>query len=191
MLAKEIMGGVAVAAASAGQSYYLWQVLKHQVRPHIFSRIIWTLLGFIACAAQVASDAGPGAWFTGIGSLWGFAITVAGFYHGEKSITRSDWACFIFSLSAIPVWLVTHNPLWAVVIVSAIDAVSYYPTIRKSWINPHQEGAVAFLSYTFPLTCSLFALNSFTLTTALYPATLLTMNVALVSMLVYRRKVLA
>jgi len=75
--------------------------------------------------------------------------------------------------------------------VSAIDAVSYYPTMRKSWVNPHQEGALAFIGYTVPLAFSLIALDSFTLTTALYPATILTMNVVLVSMLVYRRKVLA
>jgi len=191
MLEKEIMGGVGVAAVSAVQAYYLWQVLKHKVRPHIFSRIVWTLLGFIGFAAQISSNGGPGAWTIGIGSLWCFAITIAGFFHGEKTITRNDWACFIFSLSAIPVWQATHNALWAVVIVSAIDAVSYYPTMRKSWVNPHQEGALAFIGYTVPLAFSLIALDSFTLTTALYPATILTMNVVLVSMLVYRRKVLA
>jgi len=188
MLPKELIGGIAALLGIIASSLYVWQILKHGIRPHIFSRIVWGILMLIAFAAQVSAGAGPGSWTMGISALICFIIAGLGFFYGEKSITRNDWASFIFSLSAIPVWMATHNPLWAVIIVSAIDAVAYYPTFRKSWVNPYQESLTAFFIYTLQMSLSLAALDSFTLTTALYPATLVSMNVILVFILLYRRK---
>ncbi len=179
MSAKEIIGGLAVVVGVTSQFLYLWQVFRRTIKPHIFSWFIWGVLGLIGFAAQYASNAGPGSWAIGVSSSICFVIAAAGFFYGEKSITRSDWACFIFSLSAIPVWMATKNPLWAVVIVSTIDAAAFYPTFRQSWMTPHEEGMIAFLLYGLQMVLSLFALESFTLTTALYPAVILVMNVAL------------
>ena len=170
---------------------YLWQVFHRTIKPHVFSWIIWGTIGLIGFAAQYVGKAGPGCWAIGASSILCFVIAGTGFFYGEKSVTRSDWACFIVSLSAIPVWLATSNPLWAVVIVSAIDAVAFYPTFRKSWMNPHEEGMMAFLLYGLQMLLSIIALENFTLTTALYPATIFVLNIALTLTLLYRRRALA
>jgi len=191
MTGKEIIGGISVIVGMAGQGLYLWQLLRHTIKPHIFSWIIWGLLGLTGFAAQYAAKAGPGCWAMGVSSLFCFVIAAAGIFYGEKSITRGDWICFILLLSAIPAWMATNNPLWAVVIVSAIDAGAFYPTFRKSWANPHDEGVTAFYIYALQMVFSLAAMESFTVTTALYPAVILVMNLVLTSTLLYRRRLLA
>jgi len=191
MSAKEIFGGIAVAVGLAGQGWYLLQAMRRTVRPHIFSWIIWGLLGLIGTAAQYTANAGPGCWSVGISSITCFFIAIAGLFHGEKSITRGDWICFLFLLSAIPVWVMTKNPLWAVVIVCAIDTGAFYPTFRKSWSQPHKEGIIGFSAYALQMVFSFAALESFTLTTTLYPIVLFAMNAALAVTLLYRRRKVA
>lgn len=185
------MGGLAVAVGVISQLLYLWQIFHRTVKPHIFSWFIWGVLGLTGFAAQYASNAGPGSWAIGVSGSICFVIAAVGFFYGEKSITRSDWVCFIFSLSAIPAWMATSNPLWAVVIVSTIDAAAFFPTFRKSWMTPHEEGMIAFFLYGLQMVLSLLALESFTLTTALYPAVILVMNASLTLTLLCRRRILA
>src|SRR5690606_16045788 len=105
-------------------------------KPHMFTWIIWTLLTAIILAAQIVGGAGPGAWSTGAVLLPCIIITVLAIQRGEKNITASDWVMFLAGLAAIPVWLATSNPLWAVIIVVAIDALAFGPTFRKSWFRP-------------------------------------------------------
>ena len=191
MSPKEIIGGLAVMVGMIAQGLYLWHIFRRTIKPHIFSWVIWGLLGLIGFAAQVAANAGPGCWAMGVSSALCLVIASAGLFYGEKSITRGDWICFILLLSAIPAWMATNNPLWAVIIVSAIDTGAFYPTFRKSWMAPHQESAASFLLYALQTLLSLAALESFTWTTALYPATILTMNIILTSTLFCRRRLLA
>lgn len=190
MTEKDIIGGIAVAAAMIGQGSYLWQVLRRTVKPHIFSWFIWGLLGIIGAAAQYADNAGPGSWSLIISSIVCFFISIAGFFNGERSVTRGDWICFIFSLSAIPAWLVTKDPMWASVIVATIDVIAFYPTFRKAWNHPHDEGITAFATYAFQMAVAFFALDNYTVTTMAYPVALFIMNASTSALLLYRRRII-
>ncbi len=191
MLGKEIIGGLATLLGTGSCLIYLWQIFKRTTKPHVFSWFIWGILSLIGFLAQYAAKAGPGSWAVGASSLFCFVVAFTGLFYGEKAITRGDWVCFIFSLSSIPVWLATSNPLWAVVIVSAIDAVAFYPTVRKSWFSPQEEGMTTFFIYGLQMFLALAALESYTLTTVLYPATIFVLNMGLTFMLFYRRRILA
>lgn len=187
MSGKEIIGGMAVLFGIASGVVYLWQIYTHAVKPHSFSWIVWGTLAVISFAAQWVEGAGPGAWSMGLSVLLCFTIAASSLFHGEKSVTRGDWIAFISALLAIPVWRMTRDPLWAVVIVSCIDAVAFYPTFRKSWLRPHEEGLAAFSIYSLQVFLSIVALKRYTLTIVLYPAVILFLNLTLIPMLIYRR----
>jgi len=190
MTEKEIIGGLSVVMGILCFAVYIWGIYKGTTKPHLFTWLIWGIVMSIAFTAQVIEKAGPGAWSLGISALITFFIAGVSFFRGEKNITKSDWMAFITALLAIPVWKITGNPLWAVVIVSMIDAVSYYPTFRKSWIKPWEECALAYFIGLMQFSISIFALEKLTLTTALYPIVITIMNGLLVLMLLWRRKVL-
>jgi hypothetical protein len=187
MTEKEIIGGLAAAIGVIGYGIYMHGVFRHRIRPHMFTWIIWGVVMSIGFAAQYFEDSGPGAWNLGVSAFATINIAVASCFYGEKHITRSDWVVFIGALSAIPVWLATHDPLWAVVIISVIDAAAFYPTFRKSWAKPREEGLEVYLLSVPQFLLSIVALERTTVTTVLYPATIVTLNAALVVMLLWRR----
>lgn len=188
---KDILGLIAVAMTIWAHIPYFLETIKGTNKPHIFTWIIWSLLTCIAFAAQIVGGGGAGAWVTGATGLICIAITIAAFRFGEKHITRSDWSMFLASLSAIPVWVATNDPLLAVIIVTIIDVSAVYPTFRKSWIKPWEENSFMY-GFNIPRhICSIAALQILSPVTAIYPIGLLMMNVMMFIMLKYRRNALS
>jgi hypothetical protein len=184
---KIVLGILATAMTIWAHIPYFKETLKGKNKPHIFTWIIWTLLTFIATAAQIVGGAGPGAWVTFVTGLICVAITLAALKHGEKRITRSDWIIFIASLSAIPLWLLTSDPLLSVILVTAIDISAVYPTFRKSWIKPFEENTYMY-GFNIPRHIfSIAAIQTISPVTAIYPAGLLVMNIVMYFMLKTRR----
>lgn len=177
----------AVLAIIAYPPYFI-SVLRGKTRPHVFSWGLWTLLTWIAFAIQVAGGAGPGAWSTGITGVCTTLIAVISFKHGEKNITRSDWAAFLAGLAAIPLWIWTKDPTASAILVTLIDLFGFYPTFRKSWHKPREEMVFAHALSLAKHAVSLPALAVINIPTTLYPVALLLANVGLVGMIWVRRK---
>jgi hypothetical protein len=142
----------------------------------------------IVFLAQLSKGAGAGAWVTGFSAA--ACVLIAGLFvtRGEKNITKSDWLAFVGAIITIPVWYFTHDPLWAVILATAIDAMAYYPTFRKSYFKPYEENFFTYSMDTFKWIVALFALGNYSATTMLYPLFLLLANSALVSMILWRRR---
>lgn len=184
---SEILGWISLAFATAGYIPYLYSIWLGKTKPHGFSWFIWGLLTAIAYFAQVQSGAGPGSWATAMTACACFLITIFSLFKGEKHITRSDWLTFTAALAAIPIWYITDNPLSAILLITLIDALGFWPTFRKSWHKPHEEHPLTYFLSAVKFTLSMLALHSFNWTTALYPASLIFMNGAFVLMVIYRR----
>lgn len=185
---KTILGLLAVLMTIWAHIPYLLQTLRGTNKPHVFTWVIWTLLTGIAFAAQLTGQAGAGAWATGVTCVICLIITIAAIKHGEKDITRSDWAMFLLGLAAIPLWLATSDPVWSIWLVTLIDCSAFYPTFRKSWLKPHEENSFMY-GFNIPRhVMTLAAISNFSLVTALYPAALLAMNVIMYVMLKLRRQ---
>jgi len=189
MSEKEIIGTLAIIIGMASYTIYLWQIYRRAVKPHAFTWVLWGLLMSIGFAAAYAEGAGAGTWVLGLSAIINFVIAALGYFYGERTIPRSDWIALIVALSAIPAWIATSDPLYAVIIVSGIDAVAFWPTFRKSWMKPYEESAFSFSVMTLQFILSIFALEKTTLTTTLYPATIVTLNVLLIAMILWRRKI--
>jgi len=188
MSEKEILGVLAIVVGFIAYIPYLWLLIKRQIKPHIFSWFIWGLLTAIAFAAQIEDGAGPGAWVTGFTAMVSFIIVALSFKYGEKDITKSDCYSFVGALAAIPLWYITKDPLWAVILVTIIDALAFYPTFRKSYYKPNEETMITYTLSGIKFIIALMALERFTVTTALYPLSLVIMNGAFVIMLLWRRR---
>ena len=118
-------------------------------------------------------------------------ILVLGLFRGEKRITRSDWVTFILAMSIVPLWYMTRQPAWSVLLATVIDGLGYYPTFRKSWSKPQEESIRSYLLYTLEWALSFSAMDSSNWTTVPYAAFSVLANVALIAMLAARRRVLS
>lgn len=185
---KIILGVVSSVIAVLAYIPYFRDIFKGKTKPHIFSWLIWGLLGGITYAAQVVKGAGAGSLANGTTGLVCFIIFALAIKRGEKNITLTDRISFGGAILAILLWLLTDNPLSAVVLAVIIDTLAYIPTFRKAYHKPYEETLSAFFITTIGIIISLFALEAYNPTTWLYPACLVVSNSAFISMLVVRRK---
>ncbi len=167
---------------------YFRDILNNSTKPHVFSWFIWSLLVGVTFLIQVAEGGGIGAVVTGIEALCCAAVTVFAYTRGEKNITRSDWVCLCLALLAIVLWRLAHQPLLAVLLVICADMFAYIPTLRKSYVRPHEETVSQYALSAVHWVLAVAALQTFLLTTWLYPAWMAVFDAVLVATILIRRR---
>ncbi len=182
-----ILGVLSILVGVVGQAYYLRSIFRGHTKPHLYTWLIWSILCTIGFCAQLTEDQGPGVWALGITSLFSWLNAGLALKFGEKEITKSDKIALAFSLLAIVPWALTNDPLWSVIMISLIDVVGFYPTIRKTWKKPHEENLQAYYFANLKLLLATFALEKITVVTALYPVTIIVANFGFLAMAHWKR----
>ena len=170
---------------------YLRDILRGQVRPHVFSWVIWGTTTCLAFIAQLAAGGGPGAWVVGVSGVLSMTVAWLAWRHrGDVAITRLDWCFFTGAMSALPLWALTADPWWAVVVLTTVDLLGFGPTLRKAWRHPAQESLGFFGIFLLRNVLVIAALDTRTATTVLFPGAIAAACAAVMLMIVVRRAVL-
>jgi hypothetical protein len=173
----------------AGAVPYVRDTAKGKTKPHAYSWLIWSLTMGIATV---------GAWYGGGG--WGavsmvvFTVVVAlnfvlSLRFGTRDITRGDTIALLVALLAIALWVVLNNPLWSVLLATAIDVIGYVPTIRKTWRDPSSETPSAWLLSIIADIFALLALSTYNILTVTYLAVIIIVNMVVFFTAVMRRNI--
>ena len=192
MLLKELFAAAALALTVWLFWPYIQSIRNGTTRPHVFSWVIWAFGTAVVFLAQLEGGAGVGAWPLGFSaSVSGYVAWLAWRARADVSITRTDWLFLIGALSAIPLWIITADPLWAVVILTGIDLAGFGPTLRKSYHDPHSEHAGFYGIGSVRNALLVLALENYTLTTVLFPAAVGVACAMVCALLLMRRSTLA
>ncbi len=185
---KVTFATIAIFISSISFFPYIWSALKGKVRPHVLSWSIWGLTTMIVFLAQLTAGAGVGAWPVGLAALMAFLIAIIAYIkRGEIRITPTDWLFLGLALGALPLWYVTDNPLWAVLLVTAVDILGFGPTIRKAYYQPQTESLLFFSLIVLRNVFVLLALEQYSFTTALFPAAICTMALMVTATVISQR----
>lgn len=185
---KTFLGILAILIGLYGYIPYFRNIFAGKTKPHAFSWFVWFLLTAIAFFAQIAGKGGAGAWVTGFTALVSLFITITALKVGRKNIVPLDWLFFVGSLASLVLWAVTKNPVGSVILITIIDALAFIPTFRKSYHKPDEETALTYTLSSLKFAVSLAALSVVTVTTALYPLSLVITNGLFVGMVLWRRQ---
>jgi hypothetical protein len=188
---KEFLSALAIVLTFAGFISYIRSILKDEIKPHVFSWVIWGSTTFIVFLAQLKDGGGAGAWPIGVSSL--ITIYVAGLAYLKKadiSITKADWFFLLSTMLSLPLWYLTADPLWTVVILTAVDVFGFAPTLRKAYTHPFDEDRVFFTLFMVRNLIVILALEHYSLTTVLFPAVIAAVCLLLLIMITLRRKIL-
>ena len=192
MYYKPVFSIIAIALTLIAFIPYIRAILNDTVKPHAFSWIIWGATTLLIFLAQLEDKGGAGTWPIGVSAgITIFIAYLAYLKRADVSITRTDWLFFISALSALPLWYLTSDPLWAVVLLTAIDVVGFGPTVRKVYHFPYSESLLFFALFTVRNTLVMLALENLSVTTLLFPAVMAAVCVFLIALISYRRRVLA
>lgn len=185
---QSIITAFGIILSFLGSAIYIKSIINGKTKPHFYTHFVWAILTFIAFYAQIVDKGGIGSWITGVTTLTILFTALLALKFGTKDVTKSDKIILAATLLAIIPWLMTSNPLWSVIMVTLIDVVAYYPTIRKSWHKPHEEALMSYTIGAIKFLLSILALENITIITALYPLAIVTANTFLISMCLWRRK---
>lgn len=190
-IAKEVLSAVAVALTLIAFLPYIRSILRDEIKPHVFSWIIWGSTTFVVFLAQLQDGAGVGAWPIGIsGGITILVALLAYWKRADITITKTDWLFFAAALSSLPLWYATSNSLWAVVILTIVDVLGFGPTFRKSYSLPHSESLLFFGLFAARNLIVIAALENYSITTVLFPAVIAGACLLLMALIKYRRGVL-
>lgn len=191
MAVKGFLSAIAIALTLAAFLPYIRSILKDEVKPHVFSWIIWGATTVIVFLAQREDGGGVGAWPIGIsGGITLLIALLAYIKKSDISITRLDWLFFTLALWALPLWYATSDPLWAVVILTVVDLLGFGPTVRKAYYFPWSESLVFFGLFAARNLIVILALEHYSLTTVLFPVVIAMACLLLMALMVRRRRVL-
>ncbi len=185
---KIVLGFLTIAISFVSYGLYSRNIFLGVTRPHAFSWFIWSLLSGIVFITQILGDGGAGAWVTGFTAIVCFIISILASFKTEEEFTWFDWVSLAAAMATLILWRFAENPNLAVILISLTFAIGFLPTFRKAYYNPHQETATTFALNGFKFGISIFALNSRSLTTWLFPVTLAVLNIFFVFLLLVRRK---
>lgn len=171
---------------------YIRSILQGKTKPHVFSWIIWGSTTFIVFLAQLQGGGGVGAWPIGLSGIITLYVAVLAYINkSDSAITCTDWVFFIAAMTSLPLWYVTSDPLWAVVILTAVDVMGFGPTIRKAYRHPFEEQVMFFALFAARNVLVILALEHYSLTTVLFPAAIAAACLVLMALITLRRRVLS
>ncbi|QGQ26154.1 hypothetical protein F1728_27265 [Gimesia benthica] len=187
---KLIFSGLAIVITFMAFIPYIRGILKGRTKPHLFSWLIWGMTTLIVFFAQLDADGGTGAWPIGVSGVITIYIAFLSYVkRGDISITRLDRLFFSAALLSIPCWYFTSNPMWAVILLTTIDLLGFGPTIRKAYDRPYEESLLFIFMFFLRNTFALLALESYSLTTMLFPLSISVVCLFLCTLISYRRRV--
>lgn len=187
-MSKELLSAAATVLTFALFLPYIRSIHRGDLKPHVFSWVIWGFGTLIVSFAQLADQGGLGAWVIFVSGLITIYIALLAYWkRGDTVITSTDWVFFVLALCALPSWFFSSDPLWAVVTLTFVDIIGFGPTLRKAYAHPHQESVSFFALAAVRNSLVISALEHYSLTTVLFPAAVGLACLLLAFMLIYWR----
>lgn len=171
-------------------AYYIVTIFQWKTKPHIYSWLIWAIINIAACLIQLQHGAGWGALTLWLGGFICIFVTIISLWYGEKHITRFDTITFIIALGIIPLWLWAQQDMLAMILAISLDALSFLPTVRKSFHKPREENLLPYFASGASFFMSLFLAEEKTLINILYPAVICGVNFSFIGYIWLRRKII-
>ena len=186
---KLLFVGLTFVIGTASFFPYIRDVYRLKTKPHIYTWLIFTLISLAVAIISFFHGGGLGT----LGILYGTAlnavVTVLALRYGTHNITRSDTALMLSALAALCVWLFLRDPLVTIMLITAIRAVSYIPTIRKSYGHPWDETLISWIGFTIGNICTIASFTSYNLLTLTNIVTISILNIVVVIECLLRRRV--
>lgn len=185
---KLCIGVATVLLSIFGHLPYIRDIVKNKTKPHAYTWFVLSVLTGLVFVAQVQQDAGFGAWTTGTTTVMSLIIFGFSIKKGTRDITAADTITFLAALVALGVWIFTKQPLVSVILATAIEALAFVPTIRKTLQRPEQETFTTFSLAVLRNGLALTIMSSYSVVTVLFPASLVVMNAIMSVLLLAKAK---
>jgi hypothetical protein len=183
-----IAASIAVILDIFGYYPYLKDTIKKKTTPHLYSWLVWAITQGTATVALIYGGGNFAALSLMIGTVLVLVVFFLSFKYGTRNITRSDTVLLILAILAIIAWWQLNNPVIAILMVTAIDAIGFIPTIRKSFNEPWSETMSFWIIMLTINILTIIAVEQYNFLTVTYSVMLAIGNTVVWTTCFFRRK---
>lgn len=119
---------------------YIWAILKGQTKPSGASWWTWSVITIITVVSSWFAGA---SWQVLLLPTWlcfsQLAVAILSIKYGDNNWDWLNKTCVVGAGIGVVLWLITGQPLIALIISIAADLLASTPNIRHVWKNPEQE----------------------------------------------------
>lgn len=179
---------IASVASLVGYVLYIRDIRHGAVVPHPYTWIIWILTQSTAVLTLLYGGGLFGSVNLIVSILLMMLVLTIALRRGTYTIiTTSDTIVLCGALGAFVGWFFVENPLWSLIVVTVIDASGYWPTYRKTYSAPRSEPIIFWILMSVSMFFTIMATAEYNVYTLPYTLTLLTGNVLLCGIIIWRR----
>ncbi len=188
---KTLFFVIALAVAVLAFIPYFRGMFKGDTRPHSYTWLIWSITSAIGAAGVWHGGGGlPAIGFIISASLT-FLTFLFSLRFGTQNITRGDSVALATCLVAVFFWVFLNDPVASVILGISIDIAGYWPTLRKSFLDPWGESLTSWILWILAPGFFLLALDTYNILTTAYYAPLIIINSIFVILFLVRRRTVA
>ncbi len=167
---------------------YFRDIFAKKTKPHLFTWLIWLITQATATIGLLYGGGKFGSLSLIVGTITVAIVFLLSFKYGTKDITKSDKIVLVLALLAFAIWWQLKNPLLAVLMISAIDGIGYFPTIRKTLKDPWSETIPFWALMAVTNLLAIVSNAQYNFLTVSYLATLFVANVTVFFVCIFRRR---
>lgn len=187
---KIAFSAIATILAFISLGYYLISVLKGKTKPHVYTWLIWAVLGIIGITAMIIEGAGIGVLPYIVTIFFNICIVFAGLKYGIKEFTRLDNVMFGLAITALISWYLTNSPSYGVMFAGTATIVGAIPTLNKSWTTHHLEPIGAFATAFLKHILAFLALEKYVFATWFKPIVGIGISFSIIVVVLIRKNIL-
>lgn len=150
-------------------SRYIYSTLKDKNKPNRATWFIWAFLGFILLFSYYSGGARETLPLLIVNQLGMCIIFLISLKFGEGGYTKFDLFCLAGAFVSILVWLISNNPLYALLLGILTDSFGALPTIKKSIEDPLHEDKITWFLFLLGNSFNFLAIKTWNFEIYIYP----------------------
>lgn len=187
--AKVVLGLIAGAIALLAYVVYVVSILRGKSKPNRATWWIWSFMGLVLALSYQFSGAENTIWVPYVEFLGPFIIALLSLKYGEGGLNdKTDAICLIGALLSILLWIISKNPVVALITNLITDSFAIVPTIKKSYLRPEGEDFWAWFGTGMADSLNFFAVERFSFAILIYPVYMLLSDLIIIVILFIRKK---
>lgn len=167
-------------------SRYIYSTLKDKNKPNRATWFIWAFLGFILLFSYYSGGARETIPLLIVNQLGMCIIFLISLKFGEGGYTKFDLYCLFGALVSVFAWLISNNPLYALLLGLLTDLFGALPTIKKSIEDPLHEDKITWILFLLGNSFNLLAIKTWNFEIYIYPLYMVLLCL-LISLLLVRK----
>ena len=172
-----------------GSSYYIWNTLIGVTKPNRVTFLLWAVAPLIGAAAAFSSGVTWATLSVFVSGMMPLLIFLSSFVNPNSywELRPFDYWCGALSALALILWLITKQPVLAIIFAIASDFLAGVPTAIKAWRHPETETATGYATAAISNASSFLVMKQFTFVNYAFPAYLVVFCVYLTFAIVRKR----